>query len=134
MPLSYDASTPEGMAHLALGVAFSFNILFNYAMCVRSDPGSPPDIFASVEDGEAAPGAGLESADGLAVLGATPGAPRPRWCRKCRNTKPPLAHHCTVCGCVARRAVCKKRAGSLTPLARAQQMRAEDGPPLPVDE
>lgn len=102
MPLSYDTSTPEGMAHLATGAVFSFNILFNYAMCVRSDPGSPPDLFASAEGGEAAPLPGLETADGLPVLGTAPGVPRPRWCRRCRNTKPPLAHHCSVCGCAAR--------------------------------
>lgn len=102
MPLSYDTSTPEGVAHLTTGAVFSFNILFNYAMCVRSDPGSPPDLFASAEGGEAAPLPGLETADGLPVLGTAPGVPRPRWCRRCRNTKPPLAHHCSVCGCAAR--------------------------------
>jgi len=117
MPLSYDTSTPEGLAHLATGAALSFNILFNYAQCVRSDPGSPPDLFASAEGGE---GAGPETADGAAVLGSAPGAPRPRWCRRCRNTKPPLAHHCSVCGCVGR----SERARVTLPRSRARRRAA----------
>jgi hypothetical protein len=97
MPLTYDTSTPAGMAHLALGAAFSFNILFNYAMCVRTDAGAPPDMFDAAEDG-ALEGSPAAAGGGPRGGGAAAGPLRPRWCRKCHNVKPPLAHHCSVCG------------------------------------
>jgi hypothetical protein len=118
MPLAYDTSTPSGKAHLLTGLVFSFNILFNYAMCVRTDPGSPPDLFDAAEDGgvsgELSVVAGAPAAPGVATAGglhggaggarvsstggaAAGGASRPRWCRKCHNVKPPLTHHCSVC-------------------------------------
>jgi tetratricopeptide (TPR) repeat protein len=49
MPIAYDVASPSGRAHRLTGVLFSFNILFNYAMCVRTDPGAPPDLFDEAE-------------------------------------------------------------------------------------
>jgi len=89
MPLAYDTSTPSGKLHLALGACLSFNILFNYAQCVRTDPGAPPDLFDAAE-------VGAEGGGPLVLVNETPS--RQRWCRKCQNVKPVLAHHCSVCG------------------------------------
>jgi hypothetical protein len=104
MPIMYDSTSPAGVAHQITGVLLSFNILFNYAMCVRTDPGSPPDLFDAAEDGALDGVGGAPAAaggDGAAAAGGARGAagpaPRQRWCRKCHNHKPPLAHHCSVC-------------------------------------
>ncbi len=94
LPLMFDPRTPGGAAHTFAGVWLSFNILFNYAWCVRTDPGSPPDLFDAAEEGGAQHAGGPRSS-----VGHTPGhgRGRPRWCRKCQNVKPPVAHHCSVC-------------------------------------
>jgi len=82
LPLMFDPRTPTGAPHLCLGVWLSFNILFNYLMCVRTDPGAVPDLFAIAEEG--APQSDSTRA-------------HRRWCRTCQNVKPPVSHHCSVC-------------------------------------
>jgi len=65
-------------------------LLWNYALCVRTDPGSVPDSW--VPD--------TNSGDGYEVKRLTGG---PRFCRTCEKYKPPRAHHCRQCGrCVLR--------------------------------
>ena len=86
LPLMFNPLTPRGAAHTILSLWLSFNILFNYAMCSRTDPGRPPDLFSSAEGGEA--GGGQAQPSGQHTM---------RWCRVCNNVKPPVCHHCSVC-------------------------------------
>lgn len=84
LPLMFDLRTAGGLAHSAAGLWLSSNILFNYALCVRTPPGAPPDLLDAVEaPPERAGGGG--------------GGRRQRWCRRCSNAKPQLCHHCSVC-------------------------------------
>ncbi|TFK56613.1 palmitoyltransferase PFA4 [Heliocybe sulcata] len=65
-------------------------LLWNYALCVRTDPGSVPQSW--VPD--------VNSGDGYEVKRLTGG---PRFCRTCEKYKPPRAHHCRQCDkCVLR--------------------------------
>ncbi|KAL7285081.1 hypothetical protein ACG7TL_000173 [Trametes sanguinea] len=65
-------------------------LLWNYALCVNTDPGGvPPHWKPDIND-----------ADGYEVKKLTRS---PRYCRTCRNYKPPRAHHCSQCKrCVLR--------------------------------
>ncbi|KAI0354615.1 zf-DHHC-domain-containing protein [Trametes cingulata] len=65
-------------------------LLWNYALCVTTDPGGvPPNWRPDVND-----------ADGYEVKKLTRG---PRYCRTCESYKPPRAHHCRQCKrCVLR--------------------------------
>ncbi|KAH9897747.1 palmitoyltransferase PFA4 [Cubamyces lactineus] len=65
-------------------------LLWNYAMCVRTDPGGvPPHWRPDIND-----------EDGYEVKKLTRS---PRYCRTCQNYKPPRAHHCSQCKrCVLR--------------------------------
>ncbi|KAI0720048.1 palmitoyltransferase PFA4 [Cerioporus squamosus] len=65
-------------------------LLWNYRLCVITDPGSvPPTWRPNVNDD-----------DGYEVKKLTRG---PRYCRSCENYKPPRAHHCRQCKrCVLR--------------------------------
>ena len=75
---SGDVASPSSfLAHAATFFVF-FNILFNYVMCVRRDPGSP-------------------TSKDVQLMCAEAGAAVRRWCHKCRCPKPELAHHCNVC-------------------------------------
>lgn len=78
------ASSPLVAAGHALFAAWLlFNLLFNYAKCIATDPGSTRWLSAET----------LRDAMGWNW----------RWCRKCNAPKPPLAHHCSVCQrCVLR--------------------------------
>lgn len=64
--------------HGLVGSWVSFNIFFNYLMCVRTQAGST----ASVNNQD--------------LLDAHP--PPERWCTTCEKPKPALSHHCSVCG------------------------------------
>ncbi|EPQ60462.1 zf-DHHC-domain-containing protein [Gloeophyllum trabeum ATCC 11539] len=65
-------------------------LLWNYSLCVRTDPGSVPDSW--VPD--------VNSGNGYEVKRLTG---RPRHCRTCNKYKPPRAHHCRQCNkCVLR--------------------------------
>ncbi|KAH9849211.1 palmitoyltransferase PFA4 [Lenzites betulinus] len=65
-------------------------LLWNYALCVRTDPGGvPPHWQPDPND-----------ANGYEVKKLTKG---PRYCRSCECYKPPRAHHCRQCKrCVLR--------------------------------
>ena len=78
LPLTHRAGDPAGFAALAATSFVFFNVLFNYFMAVRVDPGSPTSKDVQLMCAEA--GAGVR-----------------RWCHKCRCPKPELAHHCRVC-------------------------------------
>ncbi|KAI0640069.1 palmitoyltransferase PFA4 [Trametes polyzona] len=59
-------------------------LLWNYSLCVRTDPGGvPPNWRPDVND-----------EDGYEVKKLTRG---PRYCRTCESYKPPRAHHCRQC-------------------------------------
>lgn len=94
LPLMFNPYTSRGAAHTVLSVWLSFNILFNYAMCSRTDPGSPPDLFSSAESGEAG---GSPTKRAAAGQMHSSGQHTMRWCRTCNNVKPPICHHCSVC-------------------------------------
>ncbi|KAJ9440007.1 putative ZDHHC-type palmitoyltransferase 4 [Diplonema papillatum] len=63
----------------------SFNLMFNYIMAVVTPPGSADPSKMSPDDLAIAEHHRVESIDhGL-------------WCRKCRQPRPPRAHHCSLC-------------------------------------
>ncbi|TBU62562.1 zf-DHHC-domain-containing protein [Dichomitus squalens] len=78
-----------------LGLLLPFNILvgmllWNYRLCVITDPGGVPSSWRP----------DLNDMDGYEVKKLTRG---PRYCRTCENYKPPRAHHCRQCKrCVLR--------------------------------
>ncbi|CAK9027100.1 unnamed protein product [Durusdinium trenchii] len=72
-------SSPMLLGQLALGCFILVNIMYNYAMAVCLRAGEPPPF----------PGEGdAEAGDGSLSL---------RQCQKCLRSKPPRAHHCSVC-------------------------------------
>ncbi|RDX51137.1 palmitoyltransferase PFA4 [Polyporus arcularius HHB13444] len=65
-------------------------LLWNYRLCVITDPGSVPYTWRP----------DVNDDDGYEVKKLTRG---PRYCRTCENYKPPRAHHCRQCKrCVLR--------------------------------
>ncbi|KIL71551.1 hypothetical protein M378DRAFT_19864 [Amanita muscaria Koide BX008] len=64
-------------------------LLWNYILCIRTDPGHVPDNWAPDTH-----------AEGYEVKKLTG---KPRYCRMCEKPKPPRAHHCRSCKrCVLR--------------------------------
>ncbi|KAH9958987.1 zf-DHHC-domain-containing protein [Russula dissimulans] len=78
---------------LILLVPFNISVgilLYNYYLCVATDPGSVPHDWAPEFD----------DTEGYEVKKLTGG---PRYCRMCKRYKPPRAHHCKTCKrCVLR--------------------------------
>ncbi|TYZ61348.1 hypothetical protein PybrP1_009713 [[Pythium] brassicae (nom. inval.)] len=118
------ADTPAQLAaHVLTTVWLLFNIYFNYALCIATDPGTvrSPSRQRVVSDSESDDGS--ESDNGNAVLlprvrrspphapAAPARGPRLRiyanpnagssasatYCRTCRVFRPARAHHCAVC-------------------------------------
>jgi len=80
-----------GVLHYPLGIALSFNILFNLLMAAGTDPGSPQSISKSV----------LEQLDAEGDVGSDDF--RPNFCKICSFVKPARTHHCSTCQrCVLR--------------------------------
>ena len=104
LPLMFNPFTVPGAAHTTVGLWLSFNILFNYYMCARTNPGRPPDLFSSAESGEAAGSPTKRGGGGNGQpQGGVLSQHTMRWCRVCNNVKPPICHHCSVCNtCVLR--------------------------------
>lgn len=72
-------TTPsQRFIHGVAGIWVSFNIFFNYLMCVRTSAGSTANI------------------PNKDLIDAYP--PPERWCTACEKPKPALSHHCSVCG------------------------------------
>ncbi|KAG9412774.1 Chitin synthase, class 2 [Aphanomyces cochlioides] len=95
------ATTTLGMlAYSGVVVFLLFNIMFNYIMCIVTDPGTVPiqRLDEEVEFNE-------DSDEDFVSLTAPPPIPRPQvttaattsYCRKCRNHRPSRAHHCSIC-------------------------------------
>lgn len=86
-------TTPYSIAyclHCAVGAFILFNIYYNYLSCVFTPPGAPPDVPVDEAElrNEVVPARG----QGFA-----------RFCKTCKRSKPPRAHHCHICGrCVLR--------------------------------
>ncbi|KDQ63231.1 hypothetical protein JAAARDRAFT_147325 [Jaapia argillacea MUCL 33604] len=78
-----------------LSLLIPFNVLvgmllWNYTLCVTTDPGHVPASWAP----------DTQSGEGYEVKKLTG---TPRYCRNCENYKPPRAHHCRQCEkCVLR--------------------------------
>jgi hypothetical protein len=45
LPQHHPLYSAQGMMHATLEFALIFNLLFNYAYCVRTDPGLPPAVL-----------------------------------------------------------------------------------------
>ncbi|KAF5352496.1 hypothetical protein D9756_005887 [Leucocoprinus leucothites] len=77
---------------LTLLVPFNFFVgllLWNYYLCVNTDPGTVPDAWR--------PDTHLDGYEVKKLTGA------PRYCRMCQRYKPPRSHHCRQCNrCVLR--------------------------------
>ena len=71
-------SSNQRFLHGTVGAWVSFNIFFNYILCVLTPAGST--AFVSNQD----------------LLDAHP--PPERWCTICEKPKPAMCHHCSVCG------------------------------------
>ncbi|KAH7916458.1 zf-DHHC-domain-containing protein [Hygrophoropsis aurantiaca] len=78
---------------LILLVPFNFlaiMLLWNYYLCIVTDPGRVPDSWQP----------DTQSGEGYEVKKLTGG---PRYCRSCEKYKPPRSHHCKQCNrCVLR--------------------------------
>ncbi|CAJ1342886.1 unnamed protein product [Effrenium voratum] len=84
IPYFADGGTPLPLllAELALGCFLLVNLLYNYAMAICLNAGTPPESA-----GDSAKDAEL----GVVGFGCT------KECQKCFRSKPPRAHHCSVC-------------------------------------
>jgi len=74
----------ECAAHKFLVAFFFVNVIFNYMMCVKTDPGSPalpPNSCYNPSERTFHLGDGTEW----------------RVCSSCSSVKPPRAHHCKIC-------------------------------------
>jgi palmitoyltransferase len=78
LPLSVDYASAIGLLKAAAASFLMFNIMFNYVMSVRTDPGSPTERDVQLACAEI--GAGVR-----------------RFCEKCKCPKPLYTHHCAVC-------------------------------------
>jgi hypothetical protein len=90
-------STPPSlffMWNAFFGVAVGFNLLYNYYQTVRTDPGQAPKEWLDA----------LENTDELKSQTTTvKGKTFSKYCNRCRQAKPPRAHHCHICDkCVCR--------------------------------
>ena len=120
IPLLVLSGTPSPFAAMACHAAVSLwivcNILFNYLLTIRTDPGSVPADFAHPADVEGNAKNNAVVASAPAPAGAAPTQPpkapplcvpipqaHGRWCDVCNRPKPALTQHCYVCRrCVVR--------------------------------
>eukprot|EP01062_Namystynia_karyoxenos_P017514 TRINITY_DN16448_c0_g1_i1.p1 TRINITY_DN16448_c0_g1~~TRINITY_DN16448_c0_g1_i1.p1 ORF type:complete len:346 (+),score=78.19 TRINITY_DN16448_c0_g1_i1:116-1153(+) len=86
LPFIVDASSPAGIAHLAVSVWCTFNVLFNHFMAAGKSPGHPDGRLLPP------PGHAVE-----ADMSKRPGEQWARFCQRCQQWKPPRAHHCPFC-------------------------------------
>ena len=77
LPLSVDYASAIGLLKAAAASFLMFNIMFNYVMSVRTDPGSPTERDVQLACAEI--GAGVR-----------------RFCEKCKCPKPLYTHHCCL--------------------------------------
>lgn len=94
-PLMYDVGTVFGAVNFMWDSWVTFNLMFNYILCVVTRPGAPHVDLLSPDDRErllsrvaADPNTRLRKGDGRTL----------RWCQTCQQPKPPRAHHCHACG------------------------------------
>lgn len=82
--------------HIVLAIIVLFEVLFNYFMVVRTNPGNPPVEWTQAME---------KHIDTLRTDTADPrkGEGFSMWCKRCNKAKPPRAHHCFICNrCIAR--------------------------------
>lgn len=86
-------ATPWTLAyafHVLAGAFILFNVYYNYLMTVFTPPGQPPDTH-------------VDEAEIRAEVAPLRGQGFSRFCKTCKRSKPPRAHHCHICGrCVLR--------------------------------
>lgn len=94
--LSGDQSVVKFIVHFAMGVYISAALMFNYIMCIRTDPGKPPEDWKQQA---------LQTGIINALTSPSP-VEQQRWstyCKRCDDPKPPRTHHCHICDrCVMR--------------------------------
>lgn len=94
--LTGDQSVLKFIVHFAMGVYISAALLFNYIMCIRTDPGKPPEDWKQQA---------LQTGIINALTSPSP-VEQQRWstyCKRCDDPKPPRTHHCHICDrCVMR--------------------------------
>jgi hypothetical protein len=85
--------TFNGLFHIFLSIWLSFNILFNYFMTIFTSPGTTKNMNFEEEI--------IEHAKNENV--PLRGKGWSKYCKICKNIKPPRTHHCHVCNkCVLR--------------------------------
>eukprot|EP01063_Lacrimia_lanifica_P007376 TRINITY_DN1468_c0_g1_i1.p1 TRINITY_DN1468_c0_g1~~TRINITY_DN1468_c0_g1_i1.p1 ORF type:complete len:319 (+),score=53.22 TRINITY_DN1468_c0_g1_i1:911-1867(+) len=87
LPAFHDVHSAPAMLHIGLSSWLSFNILFNHYYCATTSPGTPQRVQLPEE---------LPTDDDLRRRGG--GEQWSRYCRVCKEWKPPRAHHCHFCG------------------------------------
>jgi palmitoyltransferase len=92
-------TAPLTSAALHLAAAYFYvNIMFNYTACTLTSPGNPPDCRqVDFKCEEVIVVGGKLQRRYTYRVDIVPGASY-RYCRACRNIKPPRAHHCSVIG------------------------------------
>ncbi|XP_062095613.1 probable protein S-acyltransferase 16 [Humulus lupulus] len=84
--------TSPGLMNAVVFTAVAIMCVFNYSICLNTDPGQVPSTFMP----------DVEDSDNLVHEIKRKGGDL-RYCQKCSHYKPPRAHHCRVCQrCVLR--------------------------------
>lgn len=88
LPSIHSIYSVGGIAHILISAWLIFNVFFNYFYCIKTDPGSPPDVI-DLEQNSLRIGSRQEALGDEAMVA--------RWCKRCQKPKPPMTHHCHIC-------------------------------------
>eukprot|EP00667_Euglena_gracilis_P004071 EG_transcript_4087 len=86
-PVLVDLRSWPGRFMFVPATWLSFNILFNYVMVLRTNPGTPSGSLTEEEKAEMEREKAPQKGQGWS-----------KFCKHCRLPKPPRSHHCHACG------------------------------------